>query len=545
MFALIGVRKGLLTPYATSLPVEAVHRSKVVGKKETSVPGAKHLGVSQLRRAHIPALAVTLTALFLQLGCGGSSSSSGGSPPSITSVSVSGPANVQSSSCNVFQATVTGTGDYNHSVQWYVNGVPGGNSTYGTIDTTGNFCAPSQPPTNNPVSIKAIASADTSVSGTASARIILIMISPTQAQMYVGGTQQFTATVTGAVNNNVTWEVNQVIGGNSTVGTISTTGLYTAPAQYTNTDIIVIAYSTDSTINAGATISLSAIIAISPQNPQLTYDGTQQFTATLDGVQTQVNWLATYGSITSSGLYTASATQSPDTITAWTPIAPNARGTTSVTILGLTPAITSISPQPAAVFDTLTVSGTNLSPVLAGVFTDVMGGPIYVQSPNATGTSAIFTVPQGAVSGNFFVVSAQGGLTPTQSNTVQFQRLASLRIHSAVNDLAAGQSDTIQYALMGNSTPVDVTFSAQLGTFSGATYTAPASVAFDTFDYLTGCITGTQSCDTIILGLHPFLIGPEIPLVAAGNALQLSAEVGAGTTTATWSLLAGGGSRTR
>ncbi len=499
-----------------------------------------------MRRANVPAIAIALAALFLQLGCGGSSSgssggsSSGGGPPTITSVSVSGPADVQSPYCNNFQATVNGSGDYNSSVQWYVNGVAGGNSTYGTVDNTGNFCAPSQPPVDNPVSIKAVATADTSISGTTSVRIILLTISPTQAQMYVGGTQQFTATISGALNNTVIWQVNQVVGGNSTLGTISPTGLYTAPAQYTDTGITVVATSTDPTINVGADISLSAFIVISPPNPQLTYGKTQQFTATIEGApQTQVNWIATYGGVSPSGLYTASATQSPDTVTAWTS---NARGTTSVRILGLQPAITSISPQPAAVLDTLTVTGTNLSPVLTGVFTDIMGGPIYVQSSNVTPTSATFPVPQGAVSGNFFVTSAQGVLTPTQSNTVQFQRLASLRIHSALKDLAAGQSETIQYALLGNATPVDVTFSADLGTFSGSTYTAPATVTSDTFAHITGCITGTQSCNTIVVGLHPFLITPEVPLVADGHTLQLSAEAGGSTTTATWNLLAGGGS---
>jgi hypothetical protein len=425
-------------------------------------------------------------------------------------------------------------------VQWYVDDIAGGNSTYGTIDATGNFCAPAQTPASNPVSIKAVAAANPSISGTASVRIIVISISPTQAKMYVGGTQQFTATVTGGVSNEVTWEVNQVIGGNPTLGTISQTGFYTAPAQYTDTAITVVAYATDPTINIGASIALSALIVISPPNAQLTYGTTQQFTATIEGAsQTQVNWLATYGGITSSGLYTASATQSPDIITAWTPIA---RGTTSVDIVALKPTMTNISPRPAAVFGTLTVTGTNLSPALTGVFTDVMGGHIYVQSLDATGTSATFTVPQGAVSGNFFVISSQGTLTPVQSNTAQFQRLASLRIHSAVTDLAAGQSTTLQYALLGDSTPVGVTFSADLGTFSGTTYTAPANVTSDTFAHITGCISGTGSCSVIILGLHPFLIGPDVPLVTAGNALQLSAELGAGTTTGAWSLLAGGGS---
>jgi len=43
-------------------------------------------------------------------------------------------------------------------------------------------------------------------------------------------TAQFSATVTNSPNQNVTWEVNGVTGGNSASGTISSSGLYTAPA---------------------------------------------------------------------------------------------------------------------------------------------------------------------------------------------------------------------------------------------------------------------------------------------------------------------------
>src|SRR5439155_16038186 len=46
-----------------------------------------------------------------------------------------------------------------------------------------------------------------------------------------GGTQQFTATVRNTSNTAVTWQVNGVTGGNATVGTISSSGLYTAPAS--------------------------------------------------------------------------------------------------------------------------------------------------------------------------------------------------------------------------------------------------------------------------------------------------------------------------
>lgn len=56
-------------------------------------------------------------------------------------------------------------------------------------------------------------------------------IIPTTATVVTGDNQQFTALVaieTG--NQSVTWSVNGVDGGNTTVGTISTTGLYTAPS---------------------------------------------------------------------------------------------------------------------------------------------------------------------------------------------------------------------------------------------------------------------------------------------------------------------------
>ena len=43
------------------------------------------------------------------------------------------------------------------------------------------------------------------------------------------GTQTFTATVTNTPNTAVTWDVNGVAGGNSTVGTISAAGVYSAP----------------------------------------------------------------------------------------------------------------------------------------------------------------------------------------------------------------------------------------------------------------------------------------------------------------------------
>jgi hypothetical protein len=486
------------------------------------------------------------TLLLLLIGCGGGSSSP--TPPtgpaSITSVSVSGSGFSQAGMCANFTAIVSGTGNYDRSVQWYVNDTIGGTASDGLISNSGTYCAPSQLPATNPISIKAVAKGDTSKSADISTRVVAITISPTQVQMYTGATQQFTAIISGAVSNSIAWEVNGNVGGNATVGTISSTGLYTAPAQFTQVAISVEAALPEApTIYAGANLNLSAQLEITPQNPQLTYRGTQQFAATLNGSPAQVNWAATYGSISPSGLYTASATQSPDTIRAWQN---NASGSTSVRIVGINPTITSISPQPATAIAQITITGTNLNPIATVVFPNASGGQLSVTGAsvgtNSAGTSITVTVPQGSVSGPLFVLTQQGTLTPLQSNTLQFRRLARLRIRSPEQDLSAGESVTMKYALLGDSTPRNVTFSADLGSFSGATYQAPAVVASDSFAHIRACIAGTNSCDKLILGLHPFRISPDVPLVQVGQSLQLSAILGGGVAGANWSLLAGGGS---
>ncbi len=58
-----------------------------------------------------------------------------------------------------------------------------------------------------------------------------ISISPTSATVRLDSTRQFSRSISGTSNTNVTWAVNGVTGGNATVGTISTSGLYRPPAN--------------------------------------------------------------------------------------------------------------------------------------------------------------------------------------------------------------------------------------------------------------------------------------------------------------------------
>ena len=80
-----------------------------------------------------------------------------------------------------------------------------------------------------------------------------VAISPTTAALAPGGTQQFTATMTGSSNNPVTWSLS------SPIGSISEAGLYTAPASVaTQQTVTVLATSVaDPTKSAGASVIIN------------------------------------------------------------------------------------------------------------------------------------------------------------------------------------------------------------------------------------------------------------------------------------------------
>jgi hypothetical protein len=68
-----------------------------------------------------------------------------------------------------------------------------------------------------------------SLTGTGKAPNTTVAINPNQFSLTPTQTEQFQATISGVSSNNVTWAVDGIVGGNSTAGTISTSGLYTPP----------------------------------------------------------------------------------------------------------------------------------------------------------------------------------------------------------------------------------------------------------------------------------------------------------------------------
>src|ERR1700685_2415360 len=77
-----------------------------------------------------------------------------------------------------------------------------------------------------------------------------ITIHPGYTTVGVNQTVQYTVAVTGLANKTVTWSVSGVKGANSTNGTITTGGLYTAPATIPANGITVSALGSDGETSA-------------------------------------------------------------------------------------------------------------------------------------------------------------------------------------------------------------------------------------------------------------------------------------------------------
>jgi hypothetical protein len=155
-------------------------------------------------------------------------------------------------------------------------------------------------------------------SGTAG-KVVSVSVSPTDVNVVVGTTQQMTATVTQTFNTAVTWS----IAGGAANGTISSTGLYTAPATVpAPSQVTITATSQKDTSKSGTailTITTTAgppniTVIVSPAAASLANFATQQFTATVAGsANTGVTWQVngatggsrTLGFISAAGFYVA------------------------------------------------------------------------------------------------------------------------------------------------------------------------------------------------------------------------------------------------
>ncbi len=167
------------------------------------------------------------------------------------------------------------SGGTNNVITWQVNGVTGGNDTTGRIDSNGLYHAPTTVPSTTTVKVAAVSYEEPALSAPSTVTILpaptVTLTSPASLTVSSGtaNTLTFSATVTGAATTNVDWLVNNILGGNTTFGTINSNGLYTAPlTPPIGSTVTVTAASNDfPTAKANATVTVSGFATSSFQGP--------------------------------------------------------------------------------------------------------------------------------------------------------------------------------------------------------------------------------------------------------------------------------------
>jgi len=279
---------------------------------------------------------------------------------------------------------------------------------------------------------------------------ITISISPASTTVPVNGTVQFTATVRNAADTAVTWLVNEIQGGDATVGIISSSGLYTAPAVVPSpAEVTVKAVSAaDPTKSASATVTIAPRVTVTPAAVTVPAGGTQQFTVTVEGVSdTAVTWKvdgttggnATLGTISSDGLYSAPLAPPPSgvvTVAAVPRANPNVAGTAEVTV---TFSNATLNGRYAFVFSG--IDGENNLYVTAGTVQADGNGLFSDGIRDLNALEGVF--PALTVSGDYSLGADGRGmasLTDSEGNTAEFRLVA----------ISHTRAEMIQFDLVGH-----------------------------------------------------------------------------------------------
>jgi len=312
--------------------------------------------------------------------------------------------------------------------------------------------------------------------------------SPTSS-VNLGASITVTPSVTGATNTSVTWSVNQVSGGNTAVGTITSAGVYTAPAIMPEpaTATITATSVADASASGSVTLTITSGFAVMVSGPAALDAGAQgAFQAVFSPV----------------------AGANPNLNVTWSVSGPGCTGTTCGTIDTTTPGTTetagasytapAIAPSPNSVVITATPLA---DPAVASSTTVTVNPNVQVQiSPQtiqlpASGTALFQATVTGSantavtwdVNGTVGGDPGVGSITPSQTNPNQatYRAPALVPMEGSVAVDARSNADS---NVVGTAT---VTFAASLSGVAISSL-APSSATAGASGGITLSITGAD-----------------------------------------------------
>jgi uncharacterized protein (DUF1800 family) len=386
------------------------------------------------QRTRIVAALALCVGLALFTGCAAMGAGNGSSGQTSSGVTLSpGASTVRAGDTLQFTAKVTAAMD--QTVVWSVNGVAGGNSTIGTISTSGLYKAPAALPTPNSVSIEAMSSSDKTLSG----KVMVTLENPVPTVTAVSPTAvpvgNFTLTITGSkfVSGAKVMFAGQTLTTKFVSATqLTATGTTTSTQNGTSVQVSVVNPDPGSITSSTMMVKIGTsgiLVQISPGMVQLRPGQSVQFKATITGTTNpSIVWKvngaaggnANVGLITTSGVYTAPPILG--SVTAVNVTAPSVEDPQSthspafVSLLSNLPVVTAALPAPLPVGNfTISVSGNNFLSGAQVIFDGVMLPTTFISSTSlsATGTSASAgTIPLQVIN---------PGAGPSTSNTLQVQ----------------------------------------------------------------------------------------------------------------------------
>ena len=474
------------------------------------------------------------------------------------------------------QFTAIVTGSSNTAVTWAVSGIGCSAGSCGTISAGGLYTAPAVVPDPAEATVTATSVADPTKSASASVIIeaaasISVSVSPLTAQVSTGGQQQFSATVTGSTNTSVTWTVKGTGCSGSACGTISSSGLYTAPGTVPSPATVTITAtsvaSPSASSSATVTIASASKLTLTPSSPQVNLNAQVQFFASGPGSGIVVWGVSgsgcsgiSCGFISGSGLYTAPATvPSPATVTvtATSLSNPSISGSTTVTVVGPTQVNVTVSPGSVQ----LNVDGQQqFKAAVTGtsntaVIWSVTGYGCAGSSCGTITSGGLYTAPAAVPDPSFVTVTATSVADSTKSSTATVtivqQVAVSVSPSTAQVDVGAQQQFTATVtgtAVTGVTWSVTGTgcVSVTCGTVSSTgLYTAPATPPSPALVKVTATsnangVTSASASVTIIVPVV-VTISPTSVLVTVSGQQQFQTSVtGSNNTAVTWSVSGAG-----
>jgi hypothetical protein len=462
-----------------------------------------------------------ILAVGVLSGCGGGSSSSNPeSAPNPVSVSVSPTtATVQAGLNQTFTATLVND-TANKGVTWALSGSGCSGAACGTLSAASSlsgapitYTAPAAVPSPASVTLTATSVADGTKTATATITVaatalaISVKLSQTTANVAVGSTQVFSATVANdSANKGVSWALSGAGCSGPACGTVSPTTsasggnvTYTAPASAPTPPAVTLTATSvsDGTKSASATIAVTAgpapviAVTLSQTTAGVVVGATQNFTATVtnDSANKGVMWTVSGTGCSGAACGTVAPISSASgvAVTYTAPVSVPAPPTVTLTATSV-----SDSTKSAVATITITTSGNAVSVAL----TPQLGGLALGQSLNftatvtndvaaagvtwsastgtfgsQTSTTATYVAPNSPGSGITVTATSVADSTKSATATLGVTDLAGVTTYH--NDLSRDGANVQEYAL-NTTTVATATFGKLFScTVDGAVYAQP------------------------------------------------------------------------